>query len=150
VSQLNHARAHIILCDAAQAIGGKLFILGGGWSKVWGPGPYSFALAVQLWLPWNQANERKALRISLVTEDGQAVNAPDGRPVLITGEVEAGRPPGVRPGSDLDVAVALPVTLPIPPGQYRWNLELAGDLLTSVAFEVLLMAPPGIVPGAIV
>src|SRR6266571_4797007 len=57
VSELNRARAHILLCDAAQAIGGKLFILGGGWSKVWGPGPYVFALAVQLWLPWNQANE---------------------------------------------------------------------------------------------
>ncbi len=149
MSQLNRARAHILLCDAAQAIGGKLFSLGGGWSKVWGPGPYNFALAVQLWIPWNQANERKALKISLVTEDSQPVVGPDGNPVVIAGEVEAGRPPGVRAGSDLDVAVALTVALPIPPGRYRWNLELAEDLLTSVPFEVLV-TPPLSLPGAIV
>ncbi len=116
---------------------------------MWGPGPYNMAIAVQLLLPWNEANQRKKLEISLVTNDGEPVVGPDGKPIVITGEVEAGRPPGIRQGSDLEVALALNVTLPIPPGQYRWNLELAEDLLTAVAFEVLTAPPSGVqgVPG---
>src|SRR3989304_5729195 len=45
----------MLLADAAQAIGGKLYILGGGWS-VTGPHPTAAAIAPQIEGPWDEAN----------------------------------------------------------------------------------------------
>ena len=42
------------------------------------------------------------------------------------GEIEAGRPPGVSPGSQLDAAFSFSVpSLPLPPGRYQWRLDVA-------------------------
>ena len=47
----------ILLADSAQAINGKLYILGGGWS-IADPGPVVMALAMKIEVPWDQAKRQ--------------------------------------------------------------------------------------------
>ena len=139
----------LLLADAAQAVNGKLYILGGGWSLS-GPGPTAMALAVKIDVPWDRANIKHAWRLALLDSDGEAVTfptAPEGevQPVAIEGEFEAGRPPGLRPGTPLDVALALNVPpLPLAPdGRYVWQLSIAGfDEEWQVAFSTRPASPP--------
>jgi hypothetical protein len=115
----------MLLADAAQAIGGKLYILGGGWS-VAGPGPVAMAIALKIEVDWNEANRRHNLKLALLTEDDQPVRVPGpagDQAVEVGGEFEVGRPPGLRPGSALDFTVAINVQpLPLPPDAgYVWR-----------------------------
>ena len=43
-----------MLADSAQAVGGKLYILGGGWSRSAGAAP--FAIAAKIEVPWDEAS----------------------------------------------------------------------------------------------
>jgi hypothetical protein len=100
----------MMLADAAQEVGGKLYILGGGWS-VTGPMPTPMAIALKIEVPWDRTNERHDLLIELLDEDGNAVTVPgsDGQPVplQVTGEFEVGRPAGIKPGTPIDSALAV-------------------------------------------
>lgn len=121
----------MLLCDAAQAVGNKLYILGGGWS-VTGPDPVPSALALYVKVPWDEANTRQRLRIELLDADGHPVTAegPEGeQPLVIETEFEAGRPAGLTPGTPLDMSFAINLgALPIPPGgRYEWRLSVNGE-----------------------
>ena len=123
----------MLLADAAQAIAGKLYILGGGWS-VTGPKPTASAIALKLEVPWDEANRPHALLLELLNADGRAVmvaSPPDGepRPVQIRGEVEVGRPPGLTPGTALDAVLAINLTSApaLPAGRYVWRLSINGQ-----------------------
>jgi hypothetical protein len=132
--------AQLLLCDAAVADqGGKLHMLGAGWSITSSPTSPQ-AVAVLLKIPWDRANERLALMLRLVDDDGRpvAVATTEGTQELaMGGEIETGRPPGVTPGSQLDAGLVFNVpSLPLPAGRYQWRLEVAGDTFTS-AFQVV-------------
>jgi hypothetical protein len=122
--------ATMLLADAAQAIDNKLYVLGGGWS-ITGPDATPSALAIALKVPWDEANEPHELRIELVDSDGAPilVTAPEGeRPLVIESQFEVGRPPGLRPGTPIDLALAInlgPVAL-APGGRYEWRLTIDG------------------------
>jgi hypothetical protein len=124
-------RVTLMLADAAQSVDNKLYILGGGWS-VTGPDPLPFAIAIKLEVPWDQTNQRHAWVLRLVDEDGQAVTVPTDegpRDVEISGEFEVGRPPGIPPGTPIDLSLAINSgPIPIPPGgRYVWRLALDGE-----------------------
>jgi len=93
--------AQMLLCDAAVADqGGKLHMLGAGWSITSSPTSPQ-AVAVLLKIPWDRANERLALMLRLVDDDGRpvAVATTEGSQELtMGGDIETGRPPGVTPG----------------------------------------------------
>jgi hypothetical protein len=130
----------MLLCDAAVADpGGKLHMLGAGWSMTGSPTSPQ-AVAVLLKIPWDRANERLTLSLRLLDQDGRqvTVGTPDGaQEVTMDGEIETGRPPGVAPGSQLDAALAFTVpSLPLPPGRYQWRLDVAEDTFTT-SFQVL-------------
>jgi|SRR3990172_5331033 len=123
----------MLLADAAQAIGGKLYILGGGWS-ITGPKPTASAIALKIEVPWDEANRPHALLLELLNADGRPVMVPvppDGepRPVQIRGEVEVGRPPGLTPGTALDAVLAINLgSAPAQPaGRYVWRLSINGS-----------------------
>ncbi|MFN2557613.1 MAG: hypothetical protein ABR592_12255 [Nitriliruptorales bacterium] len=123
----------LMLADAAQAVGGKLYILGGGWSLA-GPGPITMALAIKVEVPWDRANERLKFKLELVDADGQPVEVPsppDGllRPVALEGEMEVGRPPGLRAGTPLDSTMAINLDgIGLPPGErFTWRFEIDGQ-----------------------
>ncbi|MGH9322921.1 MAG: DUF6941 family protein [Vicinamibacteria bacterium] len=122
----------MLLADAAQEVGGKLYILGGGWSII-GPDPATFAIAVYMQTPWDQANLRRSFRLELLDADGQPVvmSMPNGdeQKLVIEGQHEAGRPPGLKPGTPLDGAFAVNFAgMPLPPGQrLEFRLSIDGE-----------------------
>ena len=97
----------MLLADAVQAVSGKLYVLGGGWS-ITGPDPVPSALALKIDVPWDEGNKKHRFRLALVDADGRPVMAPGGQSAVeVAGEFEAGRPAGLRPGTPLDVVLAL-------------------------------------------
>jgi hypothetical protein len=118
----------LLLADAAQAVDNKLYILGGGWS-ITGPEPSPFAIALKIEVPWDQTNMRHDWRLELLTADGEPV-APSAaeEPLIISGQFEVGRPPGLSIGTPIDLAVAInsgPIGLP-PGRRYVWKLTIDG------------------------
>lgn len=121
----------MMLADAAQAVTGKLYILGGGWSLT-GPNPTPMAIAVKIEVPWDQANDKHDFKLSLYDADGKSVKVEekeDGEPIEISGIFEAGRPPGLIPGTPLDVSLAInlpPIALK-PGSRYAWQLFIDNE-----------------------
>jgi len=128
----------MLLCDAAEEAGGKLYILGGGWSVIQAPNVLApMALAIKMSVPWDQANEPHQILASLKTDDGEPVDAGNG-PVFAQGEIEVGRPPGSKRGSPLDAPFVLRFNgLALPPGGYVWELDIDGTQLAREPFRVL-------------
>jgi hypothetical protein len=133
----------LLLCDHAQEVAGKLYVLGGGWSIYRGT-PVTMALAVKIAVPWDAANLPHDFSARLVTEDGgdPVLMQPDGvataTPIEFQGRFEAGRPAGVPPGSDLDAPFAVNIAgLPLGVGRYEWRVAIDGDLVDRVAFTVM-------------
>jgi hypothetical protein len=116
----------MLLADAAQVSEGKLYILGGGWSVSRGPGPMAIAIKVEV--PWDQANRPHSWVLELLSEDNEPVSfpTPEGSQTLrIEGNLEVGRPPALKPGTPLDVPLALTIgPLPLRPGRYLWRLTI--------------------------
>jgi Family of unknown function (DUF6941) len=135
----------MILCDGAQAVGGKLYIMGGGWSQLLMPDfPTNMALAVKLGIPWHEANDPHTVVARLVDADGGAVTIPnpapagdDGIPIRNEVIVETGRPPGLAPGTDLDAPLVFNFNgLALPAGSYVWELEVDGTVEARTPFRV--------------
>jgi hypothetical protein len=137
-------RLTMLLADSAQAVSGKLYVLGGGWS-VTGPAPTPSALAIKIDVPWDEGNKKHRFRLTLVDGDGQPVMVPTAvapMPVEVGGEFEAGRPVGLKPGTPLDVVLALnigPLTLQ-PDSRYVWRMWI--DDQTREDWEVSFSTRP--------
>jgi hypothetical protein len=127
----------MLLADAAQAVSGKLYILGGGWSLI-GPEPTPMAIAIKIDLPWESADIPHTLQLDLLGEDGQPAvlplqteddPEPRNRPMQISGQFQTGRPPDLRSGTPLDVAMALNIPpLPLQPDyHYTWRCSIDGE-----------------------
>lgn len=126
-----------MLCDAAQEMGGKLFILGGGWSQLNQPDtPTAMALAILIKVPWDQANEKHGFEAVLMTADGERFHF-EGNEVATQGEFETGRPAGLKRGTDLDVPAVLAFNgLALPAGGYRWEVFVDGTQMAVAPFRV--------------
>jgi hypothetical protein len=116
----------IVLAEAAQVADGKLNLLGGGIS-VLPPRPQPMAVAILVRVPWSRADDVIPWACELLTDDGMPVMAGD-VPVLVNGQVAAGRPPGWPEGQTLPVPVVVNFSaLPVEPGKaYRWRLAVDG------------------------
>jgi hypothetical protein len=127
----------MLLCDAATASEGKLYVLGGGWSQVLMPDePFSMGLAIQVAVPWDQTNVPHTLLAKLITADGEEVEI-DGNPVRGGGDFELGRPPGLAPGTQLDAVFALNFpAIALPADAYVWELELDAEVVARAPFRV--------------
>jgi hypothetical protein len=131
----------MMLADSAQAVGGKLYILGGGWS-ITGPLPSPSAIAALVSVPWNETNRKHRVKVELLDEDYRPVTVPtpEGpQPMLISGEFEVGRPPGIMAGSSIEVPFAFNIgAIPLAPGRrYVWKLTIddKGDDNWQVVFS---------------
>ena len=54
----------LLLCDYAEAINGKLYIMGGGWT-ICAPGPRNMAVAIRVLVPWSDTNKQHNLALML-------------------------------------------------------------------------------------
>lgn len=91
-----------------------------------------FAIALKLEVPWDQANRRHKLILQLVTADGNTVQVTTEQgeqPIQLEGEFEVGRPPGIAPGTPIDMPLSISSgPIPLPPGsRYVWRLLINGE-----------------------
>jgi hypothetical protein len=131
----------MLLCDYAEEVNGKLYIMGGGWSRaVISPNaPLNMALAIKLSVPWIESNRRHAVMVRLLKENFEpATFGENEQEIRLSYNVEVGRPPGVRPGSYLDAPLAARFQgLALPAGLYLWEFAVNGRMLKRIPFEVV-------------
>jgi hypothetical protein len=130
----------LLLCDWAEELNGKLYIMGGGWSRYFRTPSQAgdMFIAAKLLVPWSQANQLHRWTLQLMTEDGRHVEIAE-QAVHIEGKLEVGRPPGLAPGTDLDVPMTFRIGAPLlEAGRYRWEFLIDGTQLARVGFEVVV------------
>jgi len=128
--------AYLLLCDAAEVAGDKVFVLGGGWVGRTSRMP-NMAVVVLLDVPWDQANRRHDMELYLLDEDGNMVQMGDPpRDIRMQGSFEVGRPAGHPAGMPLRFMQAINFQrLPLGPSKrYSWELKLDGETLTRASF----------------
>lgn len=129
----------MMLCDAAQSVGGKLYILGGGWSAVQRPAGVTglnVTVVVKLSVPWDLANHRMNMRLRLLTEDGDPVDPGEGI-VETVGQMEVARGLGLRQGIPLLSTFVLPFGIPeLAAGGYVFELRIQNRIVAREPFQV--------------
>jgi len=125
----------LMLADSAQAVDGKLYVLGGAWNMLRFPEfPASLmvGIAVAIDVDWTETNARHHLDIHFEDADGQAMDP------RIGADFEAGRPPGAIPGAELRIVMAVngPVAIPSP-GQYAAVASVGGVELARSRFQAI-------------
>jgi hypothetical protein len=131
---------YMFLADGADAVGGKLYILGGGWDRLMVPelpgrSIKPFAIALGIRVPYSHTNRKFVLTIELVDADGAQVGDP-----LQLGGLEIGRPPGLTPGTAQNTPVGVGTNPEFPgPGRYSFVARIDGDIKNSASFEVMLL-----------
>jgi hypothetical protein len=133
-------RAMIALADFAETDpGGKVHVLGAGWS-VTGPQPGPQAVIGFIQVPPEKAGETIPFTLRLADRDGELVEVqgPAGmQPLELGGQVEVREPEGWDRLTDLNVAFAVNLVLPLPSGQaYTWSLEVDGKDIATATFYV--------------
>ena len=129
--------ATMILADAAQASGGKLYVLGGGWTRLRPDAPTTMAVGIVVHVPYDQTNESLAFTVTLKDADGQPVLI-DGSPVAGNGEFEVGRPPGLKAGEQINFPLAVTFnSVSLPPGGYVWEYAIGDDVIGRCGFRAV-------------
>jgi hypothetical protein len=125
---------YLILADRAEAVNGKLYLIGGGFDRVGMtqiPGPANFDLAVGVLVGYNETNVVHRIGLTLEDEDNEVVLSP------ITANVELGKPAGMKLGQPqrFQLVVRGPFTIP-KTGAYHWVLSLDGERRATTRFWV--------------
>ena len=130
----------LMLADGAQAVGGKVYILGGGWNTVWArtfPAEHKLSVAVGLRIGWNETHFRHKFALEVQTLARSAVQQ------LAAGEFEAGKPAGMKEGADQSFMIAIEGMLKL---ETEAELQLAvimnGEQLKAIPFRIVKVAIP--------
>ena len=125
--------------DSAQAVSGKLYILGGGFDRINMPTlpfPHRFDLAMLVEVPWTATNQPYQVVVELLDADGEPVG------YRAEATMETGRPPGTRQGTSLTVPLAIPVMAEFrEPGRYVLRASVNGRERNRVAIEAIALSP---------
>jgi hypothetical protein len=122
----------LILADHAEAVNGKLYLMGGGWDRR-GIGdfhqPQAFSVSVGVLVPWSQTNRPVPLTIAMTDADGQSIAPPFQTNVVV------GRPVNATPGQKLRYMLSLNFMMALPrPGTYVLEALLADVASRRVTF----------------
>ncbi|HEY7201575.1 MAG TPA: hypothetical protein VIC57_15245 [Candidatus Dormibacteraeota bacterium] len=114
----------LLVADRAEAMNGKLYLMGGGWDRITlpqFPGAASFDVALGVLIGYGETNMRHEFQLTLEDDDNQVVLGP------VTGQFELGRPPGIKPAQAQRFMVAVRGPFPLQaPGCYHWVATLDG------------------------
>jgi hypothetical protein len=137
---------YLILADRAEAVNGKLYMVGGGWDRLGLtnlPGTADFDVAAGVLVGYNETNQPRRLELVLEDEDNQVVLGP------IAAQFELGRPAGMKQGQSQRFQVVIRGPFPLPkPGAYHWVLVLDGERKMTTAFWADLVTLPTVGPAA--
>jgi hypothetical protein len=141
-----------MLADSAQAVGGKLFVLGGGISNT-APQPTPIAICGTIVIPWDETNVPHTLTVLLESANGQSISVPTpmgDQPFKIEAKFEGGRPPGTAKGTNFTAPIALNFLRPsMPPGRYLFKILSDGTEVDRLSLDVHEVLPQACVlaPG---
>jgi hypothetical protein len=132
---------YLLVADGAQVVGGKLYLLGGGWDRLTVPElpghpatPFSVAVGVNV--PWSLTNRKMSFSIDVYDADGGHVGQ------LVGGEFEVGRPTGLRSATPQRFQLAGPASPEIPTaGRYVIQCAIDGEVIGHTAIEVMAASP---------
>lgn len=128
-------RVTLLTGDWAEALNGKLYIQGAGWTRIRSNVPVNLAIAAIVHVDYQHTNQPATLKIRILTEDGNPY--PPDAPLATEGQVEVGRPPGMRPGEESNVPLALSFGSVFTPGGYVIEAELNGTVEATAPFTAL-------------
>jgi hypothetical protein len=128
---------YAVLADAAQAVGGKIFILGGGWNVYRSasyPAPVQLAIALGIGFTSNEIGIRYPLKIVIADEAGVPI-VPE-----LDGQIETGQPaPDLPKGLPVKIPVAWNVSFAVPrPGRYGIVVTV-GSAQADLAFDAIFV-----------
>jgi hypothetical protein len=124
----------ILLADRAESLGGKLYVMGGGFDRVGLaqiPGQASFDVAVSIQVGYNETNLPHPFELKCEDSDGNSVFA------SMQGAIEVGRPPGMAAGSEQRALLVLrgPFSFAAP-GDYAWVALVDGEERNRTGFRI--------------
>ena len=113
----------LLLADRAEAINGKLYMLGGAWERVgvvdFGQS-LSISVALGILVPWSATNQNHTLALEIRDADGQPI------PFKVEATFVAGRPPFLN-GETQRMLLAIPSTSVVLPGAGSYVLAASID-----------------------
>jgi hypothetical protein len=125
----------LILADYTEIIGGKLYLMGGGWDRLTVNSAFPLTkpvgMAAAFRVPWNETNQPQNVEIEIQSDDGESVGK-------VGAQFEVGRPPGMKAGQNqrFQLAANVPLTLR-EPGGYVIVARVEGQEAGRVPFNVL-------------
>jgi hypothetical protein len=126
-----------ILADYAEAVNGKLYMMGGGWDRIFVADfdqPVVISFAVSVLVPWNATNIRHAIELAIEDIDRK-------RPVDfgVSASFVTGRPPFISEGERQRTLLAIPGALvKFPgPGPYQAVAKIVGGQERRVEFRLV-------------
>lgn len=134
----------LILADAAEVVGGKLYMIGGGWEVLninsAFPAQRAFAIALGLSVPWNETNQRHNIAVEISDEDGKQA-------AKMGGQLEVGRPAGLPAGQPQLFIIAMSGVLAVrKPGNFVIVARIEDQEAKRVHFRIVpgpgVAAPP--------
>jgi hypothetical protein len=134
----------LIVADRAEAVNGKLYMIGGAWDRLGLstiPGQAVFDVAVGVLVDYHETNVQHRFELALEDEDNKVVLGP------IAGQFEVGRPPGMKAAQAQRFIVVVRGPFPIPrTGAFLWILALDGRREQGTKFWVDKVAAPTLPP----
>ena len=128
--------ATVVLCDAAQSADGKLYLMGGGWTRIAADAAANMALRIIVHVPYDMSNQQLPLIAELLDDDGRTVNI-SGSEVKAEAQFEMGRPAGLKQGEQLSTPFAMNFRgLDLPPGGYVFEVSIQGEPVARCPFRV--------------
>ena len=133
----------LILADRAESLNGKVYMMGGGWDRLYVPDfaqPQSISIAVGILVPWNATNQNHSLTGRIEDDDGQEITN-------WSLSFNAGRPPLLVTGQQQRVILAFQVAIILPGlGTYAVIALINDNESKRAAFYAQLLPPPPVAP----
>jgi hypothetical protein len=127
----------VVLADFAQAVQGKLTLVGGGWNLHHArqyPSPLLFGLGIGILVPWSETNRKHGMKFVIRKSEGSQL-------IEGGGEFEIGREVGTPAGMTQRAVIGLTGQLLLPePGTYEIVVSVESDS-KRVTFEALPVSP---------
>ncbi len=140
-------RITAFLADSAEAVNGKLYVLGAGWDTIASasfPAVHSrVAIGVIVHVGWTDTDAEHEIALRLETEDGQPVALGRSTADTVVGAIghrfTANRNPMLRPGDELAHPVTFTINdLRLPaPGGYSWVLSVDREIAHRLPMRVV-------------
>jgi hypothetical protein len=127
-----------LLADHAEAVNGKLYVVGGGFNRITAeqfPATHNhLSVAAVIHVPWDATNQPHTLELRLIDADGAPLI-----PEPLRASFEAGRPPGLRTGDEQLVVMVFNFNgLQFgQPGMYEFHLLVDDAEMGRLGFAVV-------------